>query len=301
MVMQINNRWIIRSTIILAISALYACGTTGTPPPAAYTPVQGSQNMSVEEARKIILNLTRPPALFFDISKKTGVIEISNVNISTTSMVVTVVGNTSYFIPLGNIQPNVFGRGTSGCGENMDGFTEIDLNKKRQGFYFANPTNACWLVEYRENNSLTRALTSVRQGAPDIRGEEANQLADAFLILKITASKTTEEDEAHFQEIVHNYQTAVIKPSIPEEARRFKVQAEDAIKDKNFHLAADLYGQALGVVPWWPQGHFNRALVLSEIGDFPDAIVDMKRYIALVPDAPDARAAQNQIYEWELK
>jgi hypothetical protein len=27
----------------------------------------------------------------------------------------------------------------------------------------------------------------------------------------------------------------------------------------------------------------------------------MKRYLALVPDAPDARAAQDKIYDWERK
>jgi len=257
--------------------------------------------MRIEEARNIVLKLTRQPTLFFDISNKTGVLEISSVDIQTTKMIVTVNGNKSYSIPLDNMGPNVFGRGTSGCGPNMDGYTEVDLNKKRQGFYFANPTNACWLVEYGENNALTRALTSVRNGAPDIRDEGARQLADAFVVLRSASIKFTEDEEAHFQEAAQNYRDAATKPPLPDEVRRFRVQAEGAVRDKDFDAAANLYKQGLNLAPWWHQGHFNRALVLSETGEFSDAVVEMKRYLALVPDAPDARAAQDRIYEWERK
>lgn len=296
------NRWFVRASNILAVSVLCSCGTTGTPPPKAYTPVPGSnQSMSIEEARGIILRLAKPPALFFDISKKTGVLEISSVDIQTTRMIVTVSGNNSYSIPLNNLEPNVFGRGTSGCGPNMDGYTEVDLNKERQGFYFANPTNACWLVQYGANNALTRALTSVRNGAPDIREQAARQFADAFLVLRRAAIKVEEDEEAHFQDAARSYRNAATKPPMPDEVRRFRVQAEGAIRDKDFDAAANLYKQGLNLAPWWPQGHFNRALVLSEVGEFPDAITEMKRYLALVPDAPDARAAQDKIYDWERK
>lgn len=42
----------------------------------------------------------------------------------------------------------------------------------------------------------------------------------------------------------------------------------------------------------------STALVLSETDKFSDAIIEMKRYLALVPDAPDARALQDKIYDW---
>lgn len=293
---------LVRARYILAALLLCGCGVTGTPPPEAYSPVQGSnQSMSVDEARRTILNLTKPPALFFDVSKKTGVLEIASVDIQTTRMIVTVSGSQRYAIPLSNLTPNVFGRGTSACGPSMDGYTEVDLNKKRQGFYFANPTNACWLVEYGENNALTRALTSVRNGAPDIRDEGARQLADAFFVLRNAAAKIDEEEDAHFQEAARTYRNAATKPSLPDDVRRFRVQAEGAIRDKDFDAAANLYKQGLDLAPWWPQGHFNRAIVLSETGAFSDAIVEMRRYLTLVPDAPDANAVQDKIYDWERK
>lgn len=60
-------------------------------------------------------------------------------------------------------------------------------------------------------------------------------------------------------------------------------------------------GEALNIVPWWPQGHYIRALILGETGNYATAIVEMQRYLALVPDASNARAVQDQIYVWERR
>ena len=65
--------------------------------------------------------------------------------------------------------------------------------------------------------------------------------------------------------------------------------------------AANFYEEALSPAPWWPLGHINRALVLGEIENYESAIVEMKRYLLLVPDVANARAAQDKIYDWERK
>jgi tetratricopeptide (TPR) repeat protein len=140
---------------------------------------------------------------------------------------------------------------------------------------------------------------------PDEEGlNRVKRIADAILVIKQTALNrdlNETENSARFEEIAKTYKQATTKPTLSEEARRFKVQAEGAVHDKKFNDAADLYEQALEAAPWWPEGHFNRALLLSETGEFLDAIAEMKRYLALVPDAPDARAAQDKIYDWERK
>ena len=102
-----------------------------------------------------------------------------------------------------------------------------------------------------------------------------------------------------FQDVAANYRAANPKPQFPEEARKFKVQAEFAVQGKQFSKAAGLYGKALEIVPWWPEGHFNRAVILGEIEEYFDAMREMKRYLLLVPDAPNARAAQDKIYQWD--
>jgi len=114
-------------------------------------------------------------------------------------------------------------------------------------------------------------------------------------------SGSEKESEARFQEALRAYRTAAVKPQLSEAARQFMVQAEGAVRDKDYQEAADLYELALALAPWWPEGHFNLALVLAETDDPDRAIIEMNRYLALVPTAPDARAAQDKIYDWQRK
>ena len=118
----------------------------------------------------------------------------------------------------------------------------------------------------------------------------------AFLICAPAFADNTNDP---FQEVVANYLAANPKPQLPEEARKFKVQAEFAVQEKQFDRAVELYGKALEIAPWWPQGHFNRAFILGEMKKYRDAMREMKMYLRLTPDAPDARAAQDKVYQWE--
>lgn len=102
-----------------------------------------------------------------------------------------------------------------------------------------------------------------------------------------------------FEEVAKNYRELKVKPELSEEARKFKVQAESAVKRKEFEIADARYAEALKIAPWWPQGHFNRALILSETERYQSAIDEMNKYLLLVPEAPDARSARDKIYEWE--
>lgn len=88
---------------------------------------------------------------------------------------------------------------------------------------------------------------------------------------------------------------------LPEEARRYGVQAGVLAEKKLYAEATSLYRQALGIAPWWAEGHFNRALLFEEQSRFSDAITAMQAYLELSPNGTDARSAQDKIYEWELK
>jgi tetratricopeptide (TPR) repeat protein len=133
--------------------------------------------------------------------------------------------------------------------------------------------------------------------------DKANAGVELLTKLKRTAKRSGAEkvSEARFHEALRAYRTAAVKPPLPEAARQFMVQAEGTVRDKDYQEAADLYEQALGVAPWWPEGHFNLALVLAETDDPDLAIFEMTRYLALVPNAPDVRAAQDKIYDWQRK
>jgi len=79
------------------------------------------------------------------------------------------------------------------------------------------------------------------------------------------------------------------------------VQATTATEEKRYTDAIDLLGKAINVDPAYPQAHFNRALLWAQVNIYKAAILEMKKYLMLVPDAPDARASQDKIYEWEGK
>jgi len=109
------------------------------------------------------------------------------------------------------------------------------------------------------------------------------------------------ESPGAFEAQAKTYREAATKPELPESAREFKVRAESAVAEKRFLDAVEAYDRALQIAPWWPQGHFNAALVLGELKTFGLAVEEMQRYLALAPDAANARQAQDKIYAWRGK
>ena len=134
------------------------------------------------------------------------------------------------------------------------------------------------------------------------RAEVANFLTD-FMAGKVRiAVPGPHEDPKEvvaFEAEAKKYRALAVKPELPEDARKYNVQAVAAFKDKQFSEAAEYYTTVLKIAPWWPDGHFNRALILGELNRFVEAMREMNRYLQLVPDAPNARAAQDKIYDWE--
>jgi tetratricopeptide (TPR) repeat protein len=135
-----------------------------------------------------------------------------------------------------------------------------------------------------------------------LNAARAREFADAIFVVQQAAARgEAAQEEINFQKAAKAYLEATSKPALSEQVRELKIQAESALREKHFSGTARYYMQALEIAPWWPDGHFNLALVLSELGDFDTAIVEMKRYLLLVPDAANARAAQDTIYEWKRK
>lgn len=131
---------------------------------------------------------------------------------------------------------------------------------------------------------------------------DGDDVVNAIYVLKqnaIKANRDADQFDANFTTSLADYRNkAASSAALSEETNKFKVQAEGAVRDKEFDDAADFYAAALRTAPWWPAGHFNRALVLGEVGDYEMARREMNYYLQLVPEAPNARAAQNKIYDW---
>jgi len=98
--------------------------------------------------------------------------------------------------------------------------------------------------------------------------------------------------------LAHAQQTAV-----PEEARRYYVQANTLFRTAqsktDFQQAAAMYRQALAVDPQYGNAWYNLSKVQEKLEQYDDAIASLKQFLAVSPNDPEARAAQDHEYELE--
>lgn len=129
----------------------------------------------------------------------------------------------------------------------------------------------------------------------------AQCVAEEFRLLQLPMSKQQQEQAlVSFRAVAEQYRAMQVKPQVSEEQRRFIVQANALTQKRDFAKALALYEQALAVNPFsYPAAHYNMALISAQQGRYSTAIISMKKYLMLVPEAEDARAAQDKIYEWE--
>ena len=112
--------------------------------------------------------------------------------------------------------------------------------------------------------------------------------------------KYTDDALAGFRPMADAYRAEKAKPPVPEEQRRFIVQANSWAQQKNFAMALATYGKVLEINPVsYPAAYYNMALMHAQEKRPFEAIVSMKKYLLLAPEAEDARSAQDKIYEWE--
>ena len=104
-----------------------------------------------------------------------------------------------------------------------------------------------------------------------------------------------------FEPIAAEYAALKVKPPVAEEQRKYIVQANLLNQQKQYQQAIELYVKAIQLDPTaFPAGYYNIALLDAQLGYYDNAIFEMKKYLMLLPDAPDARSAQDKIYEWEI-
>lgn len=138
-----------------------------------------------------------------------------------------------------------------------------------------------------------------------VKGKEAGQkLKNEFEFLKETNTLLYNENRksqlAMFEKNAAGYRALKVKPPVSEEQRKFVVQANAFNEKKMYNEAITLYEQAIEVDQTaYPAAYSNLALLSAQVKKYDDAIYHMKKYLLLVPDASDARGAQDKIYEWE--
>jgi len=168
-----------------------------------------------------------------------------------------------------------------------------DNNQDKQcRFYLQGQGSRTGLEVVCYENNLLRVL--------ETQGEDTYMSYIQAAVDKAVVDRKRRADDEAFNKSIQDAQAGKVPSELPENVRKLAVQAKYLVDQKQFKEAADLYGQALDAAPWWPQGHFDQALILSKVNRYDDAISEMKRYLKLSPNAPDARQVQDKIYQWEI-
>ena len=116
-------------------------------------------------------------------------------------------------------------------------------------------------------------------------------------VMKIADDKTSEEICGSI------YRIMSMDPrlsELPEEARKYTLRGVVLTEEGNFEDAVKEYCQAVQAAPYIAKLYLNTAMVYGELKRYPQAIRNMKTYLGLAPEAPNARAAKDQLYKWEF-
>jgi tetratricopeptide (TPR) repeat protein len=159
-------------------------------------------------------------------------------------------------------------------------------------WYSENQDAAYW---YENARAFARAMNSLRLFARSY--DSSRDLPPVCFADKETQTLFWRE----FQKRAAAWRALPTRPPISDEVRQYRLLAEDALNQKQFENAAAAYEAGLEIDPLWPQGHFNAAVIYGELKDYEDAVWHMRCYLELLPNAPDAQDARDQMLLWQGK
>lgn len=105
--------------------------------------------------------------------------------------------------------------------------------------------------------------------------------------------------------LVAAHSQAPASGAVPEDARRCYVQANTRFKEaqspEDYKQAVALYQQALQAAPHFGNAWYNLSKAQEKLLQYDDAIASLKHFLAESPNDPEARTAQDHVYELEVK
>ncbi|MGB9863619.1 MAG: tetratricopeptide repeat protein [Candidatus Saccharicenans sp.] len=193
--------------------------------------------------------------------------------------------------------------------DNLDRLLEVLAYAKAGDFKQALQTYGAIPRQYLESNDMLRNslrdaalealspyIESKKESAKSfvLKGEYQEALKVYEELLMISGEQEAKEIRSEVAKIIKARPDVV---QLPEEARRYAMRAEMAIKEGRFAEALKEYQQALKISPFFPQLYKAIALTFEPMKEYRQAIKSMNIYLELYPDAPDAREAKDQIYK----
>ena len=159
--------------------------------------------------------------------------------------------------------------------------------------WYPDPVYAAGYLPAPESAALPEPLFVWTSAAP------AQEFADAFN--RLLYAGIQDEEFKTFIAAAKAWRDNPVKPQLNTEADKHWVLAENAVKERNLDEAVKHYEAALEIQPMWPTGWYDLAMIYGEQKQYADAANAMKRYLELVPDASDAKAARDQVIIWDDK
>jgi hypothetical protein len=131
---------------------------------------------------------------------------------------------------------------------------------------------------------------------------DAQQIADALKVLVLDARQNMDAAFAEryqgFLQTCQPWLGGKAQPPLPEEARQHQVLAQDAVSRNDLDKAMDEYDAALKAAPCWAEARHQDAVLEGQTGWYLVAVQDMKKYLALSPDASNTQALRDQVLVW---
>lgn len=152
------------------------------------------------------------------------------------------------------------------------------------------------------------ALAQSSREAEGKAAEQAGRLREAlthYVAALQSVSEGGADDQRLREAIIKLVQKLSPPPAMPEDAKRYSIRGQIAIKEAkspaDFEEAAKEFGKALRVAPWWADGYINHGVSLEKAGKYNEAIRSLKLYLLAAPGAPDAEKIKEQIYALEYR
>jgi len=113
------------------------------------------------------------------------------------------------------------------------------------------------------------------------------------------AAWAREEQEQLSGRSIELYKQLPLKPKPSDPARHYAAEAQDHLKRQEWQLAEEKYKQALEQAPWWPDGHYNLALIYGALyWPSPLAVREMELYLELAPNGAHIQEAREKLQVW---
>ena len=136
------------------------------------------------------------------------------------------------------------------------------------------------------------------------QAEQAGKLRQA-LTYYVEALKVDINNQKLREKIIKLVRKIQPPPALPDEARRFTVRGQTAIKEakniSDYKEAILEFNKALRIAPWWADAYFNLAVAQEKAEQFAKAIRNLKLYLLAAPHAPDYQKVEDQIYALEYR